>query len=481
MLIFTILTPVVLGAFIPFIRFKDRKQMNMYSLLSSILTSLLVFWLVFVSAPSEKLTLFHITAALPISFGIDGLGKLFLLIISVLWPLTTLYAGYYMEHYEKQKLFFCFFTICYGISLGIASSANLITLYMFYELLTLITLPLVMHDGKPTSIKAGLRYMYFSLGGTALAFIGLMYIISYSPDMQDFIYGGIFTWLAPSNSLRFAYLLFFLGFGVKAAVFPMHSWLPMASVAPTPVTALLHAVAVVKSGVFAIMRITWYIFGVGLIEKSFAQYIPLLLAAFTIVYGSILSVKEQNIKRRLAYSTVSNLSYIVLSVLLLNVQGFFGAMQHMVYHALMKISLFMASGVYLLHGASNIRQIKGAAKSMPFTSAAFMLCALAIAGIPPLLGFQSKWTIGLASLSLPAPYPVIAVISLLISAILTCIYLVVPAFNMYFGKPSEGIELHEKDMRALAPIVFIAALALVISLAPQSINGFLSQIANGTM
>ena len=343
-LLFSVALPVLLGALLPVFKFKDGAR-NLYLMLTAIITSALVALALF--SGTTLMQIVSLNDRLDISLKLDDLGRVFAAIIALLWPISLLYAISYMKDMEKQTTFFSFFLMSYGVTLGIAMSANLLTLYVFYEIMTLSTVPLVMHGGSAKSISAGLKYLYYSLGGSAFAFIGLVYLV-YFGGTTDFVPGGLLAGISVEHTsqLRLGYLLCFLGFSVKAAVFPVHGWLPTAAVAPTPVTALLHAVAVVKSGVFAIIRVTYFSFGVSVIRGSYAQFIPLALTAFTIVFGCSMALKEKHLKRRLAYSTVSNLSYILFGALLLTPQGLAAGLMHLVFHALMKITLFLTSGVF---------------------------------------------------------------------------------------------------------------------------------------
>ena len=267
------------------------------------LTSAFVWLCVFFSRGSD-VTLFYFTDTLRVGLCPDGIGLFFAALASVMWIFTVIYAFEYMKGKEHLNMFFAFFTAAYGATLGIAMSADLLTMYFFYEILTLVTLPLVIQPMTKKAIRAGRKYLYMSLGGSAFAFIGLVILI-HQTGQAEFVPGGIYDNALDTTGLV-AYLLTFLGFGVKSAVFPLHIWLPAASVAPTPVTALLHAVAVVKSGVFAIIRVTYYCYGVEAIRGTWAQYTALIIAIITIVYGSAMALRERHFKRRLAYSTVSN-------------------------------------------------------------------------------------------------------------------------------------------------------------------------------
>ena len=265
LLFLNVLFPVIMGAILPLFRMKSRTLRSVYVMLVTCITSVLAFYNVF-SSPSDTAFVFlHLTEKAVCMLQLDDMGRLFTGLIAFLWPMAVLYSLEYMEHEGGENSFFAWYTMTYGITLGIAMSGDLITLYVFYELLTLATLPLVMHRLINGRAAAGLKYLYYSLLGAALAFAGIMLVFFYG-DSTSFTYGGVLTGLADEQKplLRFGYLLAFLGMGVKAAVFPLHDWLPSVSVAPTPVTALLHAVAVVKAGAIAVIRVTFYAFGPAL-------------------------------------------------------------------------------------------------------------------------------------------------------------------------------------------------------------------------
>ncbi|MBP5250695.1 MAG: proton-conducting membrane transporter, partial [Lachnospiraceae bacterium] len=262
-LILSVIFPIVSGALIALFRFNKRRVREVYVLCATLITSLLVVLALVFTDDLTSFYIFSITEKLPIMLRLDGMGRIFAGLLAFLWPLAVSYSLEYMRHEGQENTFYTFYLITYGVTLGIAMSHNLITMYSFYELLTLVTLPIVMHGMREKNIRAGQKYVVYSIGGAAFAFIGIMAAFYYG-GTTDFVYGGIFHSSMPSVAvgvIRFVYVLVFLGFGVKAAIFPLHGWLPAASVAPTPVTALLHAVAVVNCGAFAIMRVTYYIFG----------------------------------------------------------------------------------------------------------------------------------------------------------------------------------------------------------------------------
>ena len=305
-----------------------------------------------------------------------------------------------------------------------------------------------------------------------------MLIIGFG-DGGAFVMGGVMSEAAAEHPLmvQIGYLCAFLGFGVKAAVFPFHVWLPEASVAPTPVTALLHAVAVVKSGVFAIIRVTYFSFGAQVMRGTTAQAIALLLASATIVYGSTMAVKEHHFKRRLAYSTVSNLSYILLAACLMTQSGLTAALAHMLFHALIKITVLVKTE------RTQIEDLRGLAKVMPFTCATYTIGAISLMGTPLLPGFVSKWLIGSAAIETGTTLGMIGVAALMISAVLTAIYLMGPAMSMYF-RPLEGMEPTVKcdpGMRMKLPFAVLAAAIVLCGLFSDPIITLLAKLSAGVM
>ena len=273
-LFLAVLIPCVGGILNSLIPWKKRSHMLIYLETLVIVNSILV-WMLLLNRPAEIFTLVHFTGNLAIAFQLDGLGTVFAGVISFLWPLATLYSFEYMTKEKHEKTFFMFYTVTYGVTLGISLADNFLTMYCFYELLTLVTLPLVMHTLTREAILASRKYLYYSIGGAAFAFIGMIFLITYG-ESPNFILGGVMNAAALAerkNIFLLIYVFSFFGFGVKAAICPLNSWLPQAGVAPTPVTALLHAVAVVKSGAFAIMRLTFYCFGVDFLRGTWAQYL----------------------------------------------------------------------------------------------------------------------------------------------------------------------------------------------------------------
>ncbi len=486
LMLISVLLPILSGVTLPLWKFKVRRTREIYVLTCVCAASILVLALL-LKRPEGSLRLFPLTSTLDIALRLDGLSGVFSGLVAFLWPLSSLYALEYIKHEGGDDRFFAFYTMTYGVTLGIAMSGNLLTLYLFYELLTLVTLPLVMHTRDKRSVRAGMKYLGFSIGGAACAFVGMMVLYRLGDTSLSFVYGGFVSGSASERTLILtAYLLCFFGFGVKAAVFPFHSWLPSAGVAPTPVTALLHAVAVVKAGAFAIMRVTFYCFGTAVLRGTWAQDIAMSFAVFTIVFGSAMALREQHLKRRLAYSTVSNLSYIVFGVTLMTPAGLTGALSHMIFHGVMKITLFFCAGaiMYMTH-REFVPELTGLGRFMPVTFAAFTLGSAALVGVPLLPGFLSKWRLATAALEAGGVLPLLGVAALLVSAILTAAYLFTPVVNAFFppaGEGSHGLEqARDPNLYMKLPLFILMASMLALGVGSKGLLSLLSRVAAGQL
>lgn len=485
LMIGAVLLPVLGSIPVFLFPWRNRGAMRVYLEILVCAVSLLVGYLL-MRGPSAPFTVVTFTGSLTIQFKIDGLSTVFAGMIAVLWPFATLYSFEYMRGEPRERSFFLFYTMTYGVTLGIAMAGNLLTLYFFYELLTLVTVPLVMQTLTREAILASRKYLYYSLGGAAFAFIGLIFVIIYGSSM-DFVYGGVLD-LAKvgerANILRLIYVFAFCGFGVKAALCPFNSWLPQAGVAPTPVTALLHAVAVVKSGAFAIMRLTYYSYGTEFLRGTWAQDVVMTLTIITIVYGCSRAVKETHLKRRLAYSTISNLSYILFGVSLMTPAGLMGGLTHMIFHAFIKICSFFCVGAIMHENGRNyVHELDGFARKMPKVFACFTVSALALMGVPGMAGFISKWYLAKAAVSTENPLAYLGVAALLISALLTAIYMMTIVIRAYFP-PRDfdyGTIAQVKDAKPLMwlPLLFFVIVILLFGVDSRIVTGFLGEVAAG--
>ncbi|MCC5952571.1 MAG: monovalent cation/H+ antiporter subunit D family protein [Acidimicrobiia bacterium] len=336
--------------------------------------------------------LFSVAAGIEFSLRVDTLGLLFALLASFLWILTSIYAIGYMRGNSEahQTRFYASFALCLSTVMGLAFSANLFTFFVFFELLTIATYPLVTHKGSPESTAAGRRYLAYLLAGGA-ALLLAMGLVYHGTGGGNFTPGGFVDDLSRGTQMAVLALLA-LGFGSKAAIIPLHRWLPSAMVAPTPVSALLHAVAVVKAGVFGFARTVGYVFGPEALESLGVALLVSTAAAFTIAVASLIALFQDNLKRRLAFSTIAHLSYIVLGLTLLSATAWTGGLLHIVNHAALKITLFFCAGTLYVHAHyDRVSQLDGIGRRMPITMAAFALASLGLAGLPPMGGFMSKW------------------------------------------------------------------------------------------
>jgi multicomponent Na+:H+ antiporter subunit D len=375
-------------------------------------------------------------SGLPISLRLEPLGLIFTLVAGFLWPVTSLYAiGYMRAHHEKnQTRFYTAFAISIFATMAIALSANLLTLFLAYELLTLFTLPLVTHAGTEAARRAGWTYLGI-LMTTSIAFLLLAIIWTWTlTGTLEFTPGGILDGKAEPAILGGLLLLFVFGTG-KAALMPFHRWLPAAMVAPTPVSSLLHAVAVVKAGVFTILKVSVYIFGIDLIGSLDAAYWLSLLAGFTIVSASIIAMTKDNLKARLAYSTISQLSYIILAAMLGVATGIYAGSLHIAMHAFAKITLFFCAGAILVSAhKTKVSELNGIGRAMPITMIAFLLASLSIVGLPPLGGSWSKWLLLQATME---AHNMVLLMVLLVSSLLNLFYLVEIPLRAFFAKPAD--------------------------------------------
>jgi multicomponent Na+:H+ antiporter subunit D len=444
----------------------------------TILAALIKFGLVLMLLPGAaagetvEMHLFDLAPGMPLLLKADPLGVFFAVIASGLWIFTSFYSIGYVrgagEH--KQTRYFASFAVCLSATIGIAFSGNLITFILFYEMLTLATYPLVIHNEKKEAIQAGRKYLAYTLTAGLLLVAASALVYHYTGSM-DFTPGGLFTGVdLPQTSMLIIFVLFLGAVGVKAGIMPIHGWLPAAMAAPTPVSALLHAVAVVKSGVFAVIRVVGFVFGTETMGNYGLNDILIVLSGTTIIIASLIAFNQDNLKRRLAYSTVGHLSYIVLGVALLTPLGMQGGIMHIAAHATMKITLFFCAGaIYVNLHRTEISQLNGIGKVMPWTMAAFTIGSLGLAGVPPLNGFVSKWYLALGSLQGDMVLPVVI---LVISGLMNIGYFF-PIIHRAYFKKGEGLEKYgEASPLMVVPIVVTATLSLLFGLFPDLFFSF---------
>ena len=429
-------------------------------------------------------TVFQIFPDLGIAFRVDAFGMLFALVASSLWIVTSIYSLGYMRSLDEhsQTRYYSFFAVALSATIGVAFSANLLTLYLFYEMLSLATYPLVTHHQDRSARSSGRKYLFYTLGGSIGLALPAMLITYHFTGTLDFAAHGVMADHINSGLALVLSLMFLFGFA-KVGIMPMHSWLPAAMVAPTPVSALLHAVAVVKVGAFSVVRVFTGIVGVDTLATFHINGIICTIASITVVVASLIALSQDELKRRLAFSTIGQLSYIVLGVGLLSASGMTGGMLHIAMHAFGKITLFFCAGaIFCATGIKNISQMKGIGRQMPITMTAFLIGSLSVVGLPPCGGFISKWYLVVGTIE---SGQMLLLLVLLASSFLNAAYFFPVFYNAFFlSDPEMTFEnrVSEAPIWCVVPLTITAGISMVLffypqpflnlaKLAVQSING----------
>ncbi|HRP86273.1 MAG TPA: proton-conducting transporter membrane subunit [Gammaproteobacteria bacterium] len=413
-----------------------------------------------------------------IAFRADGLGMFFALVSSTLWLVTTVYAIGYMQGSHERVRFFGFFALCVSTTVGLAFAENLLTLFLFYELLTICTYPLVIHDETPEAMKAGRKYLAYTLSGGAAVLLGVV-LVQHLAGTLTLSMPGVLSLDAGRPMLLVTFVALAGGFGVKAAIMPLHGWLPTAMVAPVPVSALLHAVAVVKAGVFGLLRVIYNVFGIKLLGVLGYTDVLALFAGFTIIAASLMALAQSNLKLRLAYSTVSQLSYIVLAASLLTPLAALAAIAHIANQAFAKITMFFVAGaVQRTTGRTQIHELAGIGRVMPWTMGAFTIAALSFIGVPLFAGFVTKWFLSLGALQAGAWWWVLLMVA---SSLLNAAYWLPILYLAWFREP-RGLPpgIHEARAMLLGPILVSAAYVLLLGMTSR-IPGMPFSLAQATV
>ncbi|TXS93757.1 monovalent cation/H+ antiporter subunit D family protein [Parahaliea maris] len=420
----------------------------------------------------------EVLPGLRLELAAEPLGVLFSLIASTLWLVTTVYAvGYMRAHNEgNQTRFYAFFALSIACVMGIAFAGNLLTLFLFYEVLSLSTWPLVVHAQTERARQGGRIYLGLLLGTSIVFFLPAIILTWWTSSTLSFTDGGVFD--PDTSPLLLAVLLVLFVFGVgKAAMMPFHRWLPAAMVAPTPVSALLHAVAVVKAGVFSLLKIGIYIFGLDQLGATGSREALLYLATFSLLAASVVAMRQDNLKARLAYSTISQLAYVSLGVLLAVPDSITGGSMHIAMHAFGKITLFFCAGAILVAThKTEVSQLQGLGRQMPFTMGAFLLASLSIAGLPPTGGTWSKWYLMLGTLETGAW---LLTIALLVSSILNLIYLTLIPVRAFWPSAAGPRRMNEAPIACCIAIALSAGGCIALFLFPQVLYQLISPITSG--
>lgn len=458
---------------------KDRKKIRIYMIGALVITGGIALHVI--TGREMTYTLYELLESIPIYFKIDSMGRLFASLVIIAFTLSGFYSLGYMGHERKEKRYFGFYLIVYGVFLGLVFSGNIVTLYIFYELLTLTSFFLVIHSQTREAVMAAMKYLFYSLCGAYMALFGIYFICQYGKTLE-FTKGGVLDpSLLQGREEFFLLIAFFMliGFSVKAGMFPMHGWLSSAHpVAPVPASGILSGM-IVKAGVFAIIRIVFEIFGVDFLKGSWVQQVWMTLSLITIFIGSMLAYKEPVIKKRFAYSTVSQISYILFGLSLLEPEGFVGALFHTCAHVFMKTGLFLAiGGMIFKTGNVKVEHLDGIGKKRPLTLWCYTLLSLSLIGIPPAGGFLSKWFLAIGSLKSGIfVFSWIAPVILLVSALLTAGYVLPITINGFFSKSNLTYKRDELSRVMVIPILILTVLAIGIGMFPNSLAMYIGNLA----
>lgn len=433
---------LILSSFIPaliiFLLPEENKKLRVtLNLLGIFLTIFFVLWMLngVYNSQSYKFRLSFLPG-LDILLYSDSLALLFATLSSFLWFLTTIYAIGYLEGSKHSSRFFGFFSLCITSTIGVALSGNLLTFLIFYEILTLAAYPLIVHRGTDESRQSGKIYLTYTLIGGIFLVLGMVWLYTLTGTLE-FTPKGFVDTLSMEHSLAlvFIFVLLIAGFGVKAALVPFHGWLPSAMVAPAPVSALLHAVAVVKAGAFGIVRVVYEVFGIEKAASMGVTFPLAVLASITIIYGSIRALFQDDLKKRLAFSTVSQVSYIILGIAIAGPIATIGGIVHLVHQGIMKITLFFCAGNFAeTLGVHKVSEMNGIGKKMPWTMSAFTIGAFGMIGLPPIAGFISKWYLGMGALDVDQTWVIFILVG---STFLNAAYFLPIIYRAWFLKSTD--------------------------------------------
>lgn len=478
-----ILLPLICGLLMRWLpSFKKRRTRHFF--VTAVLAINAGIVLLLLAQPNLRWEVYRFTDNLTVLLKIDDFSRIFAALVSLIWLTVALYSFEYMKHEENEERFFMFYLITLGALIGLGFAGNYMTLYLFFELMTLSSMPMVLHSMIREAIAAALKYLFYSIAGASMSLAGFILVLTYS-DSTEFLPGGVLDpqkFAGHEGALLTGAMLSIIGFGAKAGMFPMHSWLPTAhSVAPAPASAVLSGV-ITKAGVLAIFRVVFYQFGADFIKGTWVQYMWGALSLITVFMGSILAFNEQQLKKRLAWSSVSQVSYILFGLSVLTAGGMTGALLHMVFHSIAKNGLFLVAGavIYFTH-KTRATELHGIGNQMPVTMLCFTLLSMSLVGFPLTSGFVSKWYLAAGSLSagnglLFSFGPAV----LMVSAMLTAGYLLSICIRGFFpggAADSADLKKEEPSLLMIAPILVLALAAVIWGVFPGSLIHYISAIA----
>ena len=468
-LIIAILFPAIAGIIVSVFRPREKVRNTCYTVIVLLADVLCILAL----RSGGHITFLTLSENLHMAFAPDRLGTVFLAAVMILYTAVCFYSFEYMKMEERVEMFFTFYFLSFTALIAVCLASNLLTLYFCFEMLTLLSMPMVLHELTKDAVSAGLKYLFYSIAGALMGLLAVFFVYYFTSGNAEFVKGGF---LDPAkiagreNLMLIGTMIGIGGFGTKAGLYPMHGWLPTAHpIAPAPASSLLSGI-IAKAGVIAVIRLVYYSVGTDLIRGTWVQYAWMTLAMLTIFMGSMMAYREHNLKKRLAYSTVSQISYILLSLSFLSEEGMQGALLHVLSHASSKGCLFLCAGVLIYKlGKRRVEELKGVGKLMPVTMLCFTVASLSLVGIPPMGGFLSKWVIAQASLHNGLGlYAVLPPVILLISALLTAGYLLTVVVDAFF--PGGGFETEEKAGSAepsplmTVPMICLCVVALAVGI-----------------
>jgi len=485
-----ILLPIVFGVLLTVCKQLGSGPRRVVTISALLLNAALVFAAYF--GPASSLTVFRLGERLPVYLAADGMGGFFCALAAVMYLAAGLFSQKYMEHESDPGRFNSFFLITLGMLNGMGLAGNMITLYLFFEALTLLSVPLVMHTMTKEAVAASFKYLFYSIAGSSLALVGLFFVYNYGVSLE-FTSGGVLDLgrlAGNENAMLIASMLAVVGLGAKAGMFPLHGWLPSAHpVAPSPASAILSGV-ITKAGVLCIIRFVFYLVGPEFLRGTWVQTTLLILALISIFMGSMLAYKEPLLKKRLAYSSISQVSYVLFGLFTLTAGGALGGLLHIVTHSIAKDALFLAAGALsFVTGKTAVADLRGVGRKMPVALWCFTLAAITLIGLPPTAGFLSKWNIAVGSLSADiGVFSWLGPAIIVLSALLTAGYLLPISISGFFpgegneSFPGEGEVSFTGDRKAgalmLAPLIVLAALAILAGVIPKHLVSFFEGIVN---
>ena len=487
MLMLSILLPMLLG-FGVLLKGEFKSRNTLLAITGAGLAATAALAMGVVLSGETELALFSFGKNLDIYFHVDTMGKLFAVVVNAVWVLAGVYAFEYMKHEQEETRFFGFYLVVHGTLNGLVFAGGMVTYYLFYELMSLLSVPLILHNRSKEAIKGGLKYLFYSLFGAYLVLFGIFFLNRFA-DSLAFLPGGTLDPAAVAGNEKLMLVVAFsmiLGFSVKAGMFPLHAWLPTAHpVAPAPASAVMSGI-IVKMGVLGMIRSVYYLVGADFIRGTWVQTVWMSLALLTVFMGSMLAYREKVMKKRLAYSTVSQASYILFGLSLLQPAAMTGALLHVVFHAVIKACLFLSAGtiIYKTH-KTMVADLRGIGKEMPIAIWCYTFASAALIGIPPASGFISKWYLATGALASGIEvFSWLGPVVLLTSALLTAGYLLPITVNGFLpgaDYDDSALEKEEPNLTMLIPLLILAALAVVLGLLPGSLTEYITGIVAGVL